>query len=149
MKSWTNKKCIQSHPQGQFIGCFIWATWIEMYHKRLCNHAEGLFRDDPYVKLHWSILASNGHLSSCIEGSLPASISRKEGRLAADFKGGIICPSQAWPRMVNSLASGSCGGDLKGIISKLILQNSSMDTCWKIVLRWMPQNTFSDKSTLV
>ena len=89
------------------------------------------------------------NLSRCIEGSLAVSISRKEGRLAAEFKGGVICPSQLLPQMANSLSPGSCGSDCKSLMFRLIIPNSHFGACCGITLGWMPQHIFSDKSTLV
>ena len=50
---------------------------------------------------------------------------------------------------INSLATGRSGSRCKSIIFKFIIQNSSLGTNCKIGLKWMPQNTWDGKSTLV
>ena len=50
---------------------------------------------------------------------------------------------------INSLASGRCGSNFEGIIFKLIIQNSRLDSHYKIALGWMPQNFTYEKSSLV
>ena len=50
---------------------------------------------------------------------------------------------------VNSLASGRCGSNFKDIIFELILWIDTFSATSKIVVRWMPQNSTNDKSTLV
>ena len=68
--------------------------------------------------------------------------------------------SQCWPRSllphgitrpqwVNSLAPWRCGCNLKSVIFKFIIQNSSLGIGSEIALKWMPQNLIIDKSTLV
>ena len=51
----------------------------------------------------------------------------------------------------NSLTRGSreCVNYLKSMILKLIIQDSSLDACYQIVLGWMPKNVTNEKSTLV
>ena len=49
----------------------------------------------------------------------------------------------------NSLVPGWCGWNFKSVISKHMLWIKFMSTCCEIVFRWMPQNTFDDKSALV
>ena len=49
---------------------------------------------------------------------------------------------------VNSLAPGRCGSKFKSVIFETI-QNSSLDTCCEIALKWMLQNLTNEKSTLV
>ena len=44
---------------------------------------------------------------------------------------------------------GRCGSNSKGVISKHILHTKFMSTSFDTGLRWMPQNTFIDKLTLV
>ena len=52
--------------------------------------------------------------------------------------------------IINSLAPGRCDCNLKSVISEHMLQIKFMSsTSVEIALRWMPQNTFDDKSTLV
>ena len=50
--------------------------------------------------------------------------------------------------MVNSLAAGRCGSNSKSAIFKYMLRIEFKSIC-EIVLTWIPQNTFDDKSTLV
>ena len=53
-------------------------------------------------------------------------------------------------RKFNSLAPGRCGSNFKSVISKhIIWWINFMSTSCEIVLKWMPQNTFNEKSTLV
>ena len=52
------------------------------------------------------------------------------------------------PQLVNWLVSGRCGRNLNSVTSQHMLWNKSMGTC-EIALRWMPENTFHDKSSLV
>ena len=54
-----------------------------------------------------------------------------------------------WEGSFNSLATGRCGRSFKSIIFKLIIQNSRLDPCSEIALRWMPQDITDDKSILV
>ena len=49
----------------------------------------------------------------------------------------------------NSLTPGTCGGNFKNIIFRLIIQNCSFDIHYEIVLWWMPQNLTNEKATLV
>ena len=49
---------------------------------------------------------------------------------------------------INSLSPGRCGNDFKSAISEHMLRIHFMSTC-EIAVRWMPQDTFDDKSTLV
>ena len=51
----------------------------------------------------------------------------------------------------NSLFPGRCGYNFKGVIFKLIiiLWIGILGASCKIVVRWMPQNSIDDKSTLV
>ena len=52
--------------------------------------------------------------------------------------------------IINSLAPGRCDFNFKSVISEHMLQIKFMtSTSVEIALRWMPQNTFDDKSTLV
>ena len=48
----------------------------------------------------------------------------------------------------DSMVCGRCGSNLKSVTSEHMLQIDLSSTC-KIALKWMPQNTFDDKSTLV
>ena len=55
-----------------------------------------------------------------------------------------------WAKWVDSLdASGRCGQNFKIIIFKLIPWTHISCTTCKIVVRWRPQNSIDDKSTLV
>ena len=49
---------------------------------------------------------------------------------------------------LNPLSPGGCGGKIKSMIFKHIIQNSSLGTHFKIALMWMPQNFTNGKSTL-
>ena len=49
----------------------------------------------------------------------------------------------------NSLVPSRCGNDFKSMISRYILQVTSMKTSCETALRRIPQNTFDNKSTLV
>ena len=49
---------------------------------------------------------------------------------------------------LNSLVPGKCGSDFKSVFSEHMLQIKFMSIC-EIALRWMPQNSFDDKSILV
>ena len=49
----------------------------------------------------------------------------------------------------NSFVPGRCGSNIKNMISKFIIQNSSLGTHYEIVLRKMPENFTDEKSTLV
>ena len=51
--------------------------------------------------------------------------------------------------VVTSLAPRRCGSNLKRVIFKLFIQNSSLETHCEIVFMWMPQNLTKEKSTLV
>ena len=51
--------------------------------------------------------------------------------------------------LINPLASGRCGCNFKNIIFELISWINTLSTSRKIVVRWMPQNSAVDKSTLV
>ena len=53
-------------------------------------------------------------------------------------------------RFINSLAPGWCGSNLKSMIFKVVILNStgSLGAC-EIAHRWMPQNLTNEKSTLV
>ena len=55
---------------------------------------------------------------------------------------------QAKPRL-NSSALGKCGSSFKSVIFKPILWIIIWSDNCEFALRWMPQNTFGDKSTLV
>ena len=55
--------------------------------------------------------------------------------------------SNLW--VLNSLASGRCGHNFKIIIFKLIPWTDISCAACKIVVRWIPQNSICDKSTLV
>ena len=68
--------------------------------------------------------------------------------------------SQCWPRslspngvtrpqLVNSLVPGRCRNNVKNIIFKLLMQNSTLGTQCEIALMWMPQNLTNWKSTFV
>ena len=68
--------------------------------------------------------------------------------------------NQCWPRSptpcgvtrphwVNSLAPGRCGNNFKSMMFKHILQIKFMGTCCEIALRWIPQNSFDNMSTLL
>ena len=66
--------------------------------------------------------------------------------------GGQIC--QAWlisasQFIFNSFAPGRCGMNFKCVISVHMLWHKFISTSCEIVLRWMPQSTFEDKSTLI
>ena len=50
---------------------------------------------------------------------------------------------------LNSLAPWTCGSISRRVISKDMLGNNFMGTSCETALRWMPWNTFGDKSTLV
>ena len=50
---------------------------------------------------------------------------------------------------INSLGPEICYSNFKSMILKLIIQNSSMNTCCEIDLIWMPRNCTNDKSRLV
>ena len=50
---------------------------------------------------------------------------------------------------INSLDPGRRGGNFKSIVFKLIIQNGSLDVHCENAVRWMQQNTFDDKSTLI
>ena len=57
--------------------------------------------------------------------------------------------SFARPRvLLNSMAPGRCGSKFKSVIFEHMLRIKFMNIC-EIVLRWTPQITFDDKSTLV
>ena len=43
--------------------------------------------------------------------------------------------------LINSLPPATWASNFKSLIYKLIIQNSGLATCHKVVLRWMPQNT--------
>ena len=65
-------------------------------------------------------------------------------------------PNQHWPftnmilkDIFNSLAPEWCGSNFKSVISKHMLRIKFMSTSCQIDLRWIPQNTFDDKSTLI
>ena len=58
-----------------------------------------------------------------------------------------ICVTR--PQWVNSLPTGRCGNILYSEISDRRLRIKFMSTSYDIALRWMPQNIFHDKSTLV
>ena len=51
--------------------------------------------------------------------------------------------------MINSLAPGRYGSNLKIIIFKVITQNCSWRTFCEIVLTWMPQNQTNEIATLI
>ena len=68
--------------------------------------------------------------------------------------------SQCWPRSmspngvarpqwVSSLASGICGSNFNSVISMHMLQINFMSVPYETAHRWMPQDTFDDKSSLV
>ena len=48
--------------------------------------------------------------------------------------------------IINSLAPGTCGNNLKSIIFKLIILDISLDTHCEVVHRWMHQNLVNNKS---
>ena len=50
---------------------------------------------------------------------------------------------------VNSLTPGRCESNLQNVISDHILQIMFMGISYEISLKWMPQNTFDDKWTLI
>ena len=50
---------------------------------------------------------------------------------------------------INSLAPGRCGCNFRNIIFELISWIDTLSATSKIVVRWMPQNSSDDKSTLV
>ena len=50
---------------------------------------------------------------------------------------------------ISSTASWRCYSNVKSVLFKLIIPNSSVDSLSKIALWWMPQNLTDDKSTLV
>ena len=50
---------------------------------------------------------------------------------------------------VYSLAPRRCNSNLKSIIFKLIIQNTSLCTQCEIVVKWMPQEPTNEKSTFV
>ena len=64
---------------------------------------------------------------------------------------GAIWPSLSPCTVINPilLTPGKCGDYFKSVLFKLLIQNSSLGAHCKIVLRWMPQNLMSEKSTLV
>ena len=49
----------------------------------------------------------------------------------------------------NSLAPGTCASNFKSVILEHVFRIKFVSTFCEIGLRWMPQNTFDDKSTLV
>ena len=53
------------------------------------------------------------------------------------------------PRWINWLAPGRCGSNFKSVIFKHILRITFIKASCEIAPRWIPQNTFDDKSTLV
>ena len=50
---------------------------------------------------------------------------------------------------INSLMPGVCGSYFTNIVFKFSIQKSSLGTCYKVALRWIPQNFPNKKSTLV
>ena len=51
--------------------------------------------------------------------------------------------------LLKSLAPGRCESSFRNMLSKLIVQISSKDTCYEIILCWMPQNLTIKKSQLI
>ena len=52
------------------------------------------------------------------------------------------------PIMVNSLAPGRYGSNFENVSWRHMLQMKFMSSSGELALRWMPQNTFDDKSIL-
>ena len=64
----------------------------------------------------------------------------------------FISPLTTWKRcfeQVSSLGHWRCSSNLKSVILKLIVHNSSMGIHCDFALRWMPKNPTNNKSTLV
>ena len=76
-------------------------------------------------------------LAICVQGC--------QGISSNDF-----CPSLPWIIQLDKcylLAPMRCDSNFKSVISQHMLWIKFMSTC-EVVLRWIPQNTFDDKSTL-
>ena len=55
--------------------------------------------------------------------------------------------AQQWHN--NSLAPEKCVSNFKSLISNYMLQIKFSDIAWEIALKWMPKNTFGNKSAFV
>ena len=51
--------------------------------------------------------------------------------------------------LLNLLIPGRCESNFKSVIFERMLRIQYMGTCFEIAVRWMPQNIFDDKSSLV
>ena len=49
---------------------------------------------------------------------------------------------------INSLTPGRCGSNIKDIIFKIIIQNSSLGTCCEIAFKWLPHSITNEQWVL-
>ena len=103
----------------------------------------------------WKITCHVGHLNHKILCALGQDLHAQGHKHALiwspDWSYFIIFWSLYGKEVINSLAFGRCGWnfDMGSVILELILCINILSTSCEIALRWMPQNTFDDKSTFV
>ena len=129
-------------PYGCYIGVFMLPVFRQCltYKVKLFLICRSWSRS-PYLSL-----ISEQFPSPCEECIVSqASLPRHSHTMAAS----IDCRVLKTNDTINSLVPVRCSNNFKSIIFKLTIQNSTLGTHSKIILRWMPKNLTSERSTLV
>ena len=100
-----------------------------------------------------SKLRVTGHFNSPVTGEFPAQRANNAENVSIWWRHHAFVRLGSEHRCLilnlNSIHPERCWGNFKGVISKRMLRIKLRGTFCEIGLRWMPGNTFADKSTLV
>ena len=122
---------------------YVW-IWMNNYITHKCMRYDYLILACLYINYDNERISKFGKILTLCHSRCIKSIPNGSKQLlsAHDFLH-ILSPC------VNSLAPGRCGCNFKNIIFQLVSWTDTLSATSKIIVRWMPQNSTDEKSTLL